>query len=179
MRDGVYVLDRPEAAIVFDAVAEEPVPSLLRDFSARVKLDLGLTDAQRMRLLAQDSDPFNRWQAAQDVALRLILDPDADRTEAFAAALGRFLDGEALADPAFAALVLALPSEGEAADAVPAEVDPDAIHRGRSDLRTVSARSCGRGSKRSTRRSCRTRVSLTAPTPPRRGAGRSATPPST
>ena len=136
VRDGVYVLNRPEAAIVFDAVAEEPVPSLLRDFSAPVKLDLGLTDAQRMRLLAQDSDPFNRWQAAQDVALRLILDPDADRTEAFAAALGRFLDGEALADPAFAALVLALPSEGEAADAVPAEVDPDAIHRGRSDLRT-------------------------------------------
>ena len=136
VRDGVYVLDRPESAIVFDAVAEEPVPSLLRDFSAPVQLDLGLTDAQRMRLLAQDSDPFNRWQAAQDVALRLILDPDADRTEAFAAALGRFLDGEALADPAFAALVLALPSEGEAADAVPAEVDPDAIHRGRSDLRT-------------------------------------------
>ncbi|MGN8092087.1 aminopeptidase N [Methylobacterium sp. 22177] len=135
VRDGVYVLDRPEAEIVFDAVAEEPVPSLLRDFSAPVRLDLALTDAERMRLLAQDSDPFNRWQAAQDVALRLILEPDADRTEAFAAALGRFLDAEALADPAFAALVLALPSEGEAADAVPADVDPDAIHRARFDLR--------------------------------------------
>ncbi|XYD10007.1 aminopeptidase N [Methylobacterium sp. NMS12] len=135
VRDGVYVLDRPEAEIVFDAVAEEPVPSLLRDFSAPVRLDLALTDAERMRLLAQDSDPFNRWQAAQDVALRLILEPDADRTEAFAAALGQFLEEEALADPAFAALVLALPSEGEAADAVPADVDPDAIHRARFDLR--------------------------------------------
>ncbi|MGH1589362.1 aminopeptidase N [Methylobacterium phyllosphaerae] len=136
VRDGVYVLDRPEAEIVFEAVAEEPVPSLLRDFSAPVKLDLALTDAQRMRLLALDGDPFNRWQAAQDVALRLILEPDADRTEAFAAALARFLDGEALADPAFAASVLAVPSEGEAADAVPADVDPDAIHRARSDLRS-------------------------------------------
>ena len=135
LRDGVFVLDRPEAEIIFDGVAEEPVPSVLRDFSAPVRLELALTDAQRMRLLAHDSDPFNRWQAAQDVALRLILDPDADRTEAFAQALGRFLDAEALADPAFAALVLALPSEGEAADAVPRGVDPDAIHRARFALR--------------------------------------------
>jgi aminopeptidase N len=135
VRDGVYVLDRAEAEIVFETVTEEPVPSLLRDFSAPVRLDVELTDAQRMRLLAQDSDPFNRWQAAQDVALRLILDPDPARADAFAEALGRFLDGEALADPAFAALVLALPSEGEAAVALSADVDPDAIHRARFALR--------------------------------------------
>ncbi|MCJ2144299.1 aminopeptidase N [Methylobacterium sp. E-066] len=135
VRDGVFVLDRAEAEIVFAQVTEEPVPSLLRDFSAPVRLDFDLTDAQRMRLLAQDSDPFNRWQAAQDVALRLILDPDPARADAFAEALGRFLDGEALSDPAFAALVLALPSEGEAADALQADVDPDAIHRARFDLR--------------------------------------------
>ncbi len=138
--NGVYVLDRPEAEIVFENVTAEPVPSLLRDFSAPVRLELALTDAQRMRLLAHDDDPFNRWQAAQDVALRLILDPDPARTHAFAEALGRFLDGEALADPAFAALVLALPSEGEAADALPSGVDPDAIHRTRSELRAQLGR---------------------------------------
>ncbi len=33
--DGVYVLDRDEAELVFENVAEEPVPSLIRDFSAR------------------------------------------------------------------------------------------------------------------------------------------------
>ncbi|MCJ2117396.1 aminopeptidase N [Methylobacterium sp. J-001] len=135
VQDEVYILDRAEAEIVFDNVTEEPVPSLLRDFSAPVRLEFELTDAQRMRLLAQDSDPFNRWQAAQDVALRLILDPDPARADAFSEALGRFLDDEALADPAFAALVLALPSEGEAADALQADVDPDAIHRARFDLR--------------------------------------------
>ncbi|MCZ3129671.1 DUF3458 domain-containing protein, partial [Acinetobacter baumannii] len=62
VRNGVYVLDRAEAEIVFEHVTEEPVPSLLRDFSAPVRLEFDLTDAQRMRLLAQDSDPFNRWQ---------------------------------------------------------------------------------------------------------------------
>ena len=136
LHDDVYVLDRSEAEIVFDAVTEEPVPSVLRDFSAPVRLDLALTDAQRMRLLAHDSDPFNRWQAAQDVALRLILDPDPGRMDAFAQALGRFLDVEALSDPAFAALVLAVPSEGEAADALPGGVDPDAIHHARFALRS-------------------------------------------
>jgi aminopeptidase N len=135
LQDGVFVLDRTEATLVVEGVTETPVPSLLRDFSAPVRLDLALSDGERLRLLARDSDPFNRWQAAQDVALRLILDPDPARADAFAEALGTFLDGEALADPAFAALVLALPTEGEAADAIPADVDPDAIHRARHALR--------------------------------------------
>lgn len=133
--DGVFVLDTREAELVFVNVAEEPVPSLMRDFSAPVRLDLALTDDQRLRLLARDSDPFNRWQAAQDVAMRLILDPDPTRADAFAAALGTFLDGKALSDPAFAALVLALPTEGEAADSLSADVDPDAIHHARHALR--------------------------------------------
>ncbi len=51
-----FVLDRPEAELVFEGLREEPVPSLLRDFSAPVRLDLPLTDAQRLRLLARDSD---------------------------------------------------------------------------------------------------------------------------
>ena len=135
VQGGVAVLDRPEATLVFEGVDEAPVPSLLRDFSAPVRLDLDLTDAQRMLLLARDRDPFNRWQAAQDVALRLILDPDEARAASFAEALGQFLDGEALDDPAFAALVLALPGEGEAADALSADVDPDAIRAGRERLR--------------------------------------------
>jgi aminopeptidase N len=135
LEDGVFVLDRPEAELVFSGLREEPVPSLLRDFSAPVRLDLALTDAQRLRLLARDSDPFNRWQAAQDVALSLILSPDPARADAFAESLGVFLDGEALSDPAFAALVLAVPTEGEAADALPGDVDPDALHTARWDLR--------------------------------------------
>ena len=138
--DGVFVLDRAEAELVFEGVAEPPVPSLLRGFSAPVRLDLDLSDAERMRLLAHDSDPFNRWQAAQDLALRLILDPDPARAAAFAEALGAFLDGEAMADPAFAAQVLALPSAGEAADALDGGVDPDAIHRARVDLRGALGR---------------------------------------
>ncbi|MET0430714.1 MAG: aminopeptidase N, partial [Microvirga sp.] len=98
---GVFVLDAETATVAFENVAEPPVPSLLRGFSAPVRLDLDLTDAERLTLLRHDTDPFNRWQAAQGIAMRLILGPAAPgAAEAFADALGAFLDGEALADPA-------------------------------------------------------------------------------
>jgi aminopeptidase N len=135
---GVFVLDAETATVAFENVAEPPVPSLLRGFSAPVRLDLDLTDAERLTLLRHDTDPFNRWQAAQGIAMRLILGPAAPgAAEAFADALGAFLDGEALADPAFAALVLALPGEGEAASEIAADIDPDAIHAARTALRAV------------------------------------------
>ena len=136
--DGVFVLDAETATVVFEGVAEAPVPSVLRGFSAPVRLELDLTDAERLVLLRHDTDPFNRWQAAQGIAMRLILEPPTPgATEAFADALGAFLDGEALTDPAFAAQVLSLPGEGEAANAITADVDPDAIHAGRTALRSA------------------------------------------
>ena len=177
--EGVYVLDRGEAELVFEGVRETPVPSLLRDFSAPVRLDLALTDAERMRLLARDGDPFNRWQAAQDIALALILDPDADRAAAFAEALGVFLDGEAMADPAFAAQVLALPSAGEAADALPGDVDPDAIHRARCDLRANLGRALRPRLERLDAALAPAAGSPYSPDAASAGAGRCATRPST
>ena len=76
----------------FVNVDAEPVPSLLRGFSAPVLLDDGLTDAQLLVLLAHDSDPFNRWEAGQ----RLALEPPAGRDRAAArrrCSTTRFVDG--------------------------------------------------------------------------------------
>lgn len=141
VRDGVFVLDRASDAVTFADVPVPPVPSLLRGFSAPVRLDMDVSDADRLTLLRHDSDPFNRWQAAQAVAMRLLVQgtrsgavPETAAT-AFRDALGAFLDAEALADPAFAALVLALPSEADVANEIGAEIDPDAIHRARHALR--------------------------------------------
>ena len=135
--DGLFVLDAGSAELVFTEVAEPPVPSLLRAFSAPVRLALRLSDAEQMVLLRHDTDPFNRWQASQSIALRLMLDGAgaSAATDAFAEALGGFLDAEALTDPAFAALVLGLPSEGDVANEMAANVDPDAIHAARTRLR--------------------------------------------
>ncbi|MGY2048771.1 aminopeptidase N [Methylobacterium sp. JK268] len=145
VRDGVFVMEGESDRLVFTEVRGEPVPSLFRGFSAPVKVAYTLGTTQWLTLLAHDSDPFNRWQAAQNLALDLLvararraapLEDDAGAEgAALAEALGRFLDGEALADPAFAALVLAIPGDQEVAQEVGSNVDPDAIHRARWTLR--------------------------------------------
>jgi hypothetical protein len=61
----------------FDGITAEPVPSLLRDFSAPVILDFAYTPEQLTLLLAHESDPFNAWEAGQRLASQLILDATA------------------------------------------------------------------------------------------------------
>lgn len=151
VKDGLFVLSEATETLTFTGVAEAPVPSLFRGFSAPVRVEMAMSDAERLILLRHDLDPFNRWQAAQNLAMRLLVErtsdgapmaddagPDAD---AFVAALGAFLDAEALADPAFAALILGLPSEGDVAGEIGNQIDPDAIHAARVTLR----RHVGRG----------------------------------
>ncbi len=93
--------------------------------------------------MQHDTDPFNRWQSAQTVATRLLVrlataaNAGLDAADELAAALDAFLDREAARDPAFAALVLTLPSEAEIAQEIGADVDPDAIHRARVETRRV------------------------------------------
>ncbi|AWN51860.1 aminopeptidase N [Methylobacterium sp. 17Sr1-1] len=153
VRDGVFVLEAAEDDLVFEDVASAPVPSLFRGFSAPVKVDHALTRDERLALLAHDSDAFNRWQAAQSLAMEVLvsraragapLESAAGPEGAgLTAALATFLDGEALADPAFAALVLTLPGEQEVAQTLAAEVDPDAIWRARQTLRVQLGRDLG------------------------------------
>ncbi len=132
---------------VFEAVATEPVPSLLRDFSAPVVLDFAYSDADLAHLLAHDSDPFNRWEAGQRFACRLILAAthtiSAGSTPvwpaSFAQAASRVL---ADVDAAFAAEALSLPGEATLAEQLDV-VDPDALHAARNGLRRFLAEHLG------------------------------------
>jgi aminopeptidase N len=65
-----FVLTEASQTLVFAGLKAAPVPSLLRGFSAPVQLDIELTDAQLLTLLAHDEDAFNRWEAGQRLALR-------------------------------------------------------------------------------------------------------------
>ncbi len=143
----VLLAQRAEQRFVFEGLASRPVPSLLRGFSAPVRLH-GLQPDQ-LRFLAQhDSDPFNRWEAIQQYAtqvmLRLVADHQQGRALAFddglAEAAAATLAG-ADADPAFAAEALLLPGEAYIADQM-AVVDPDAIHAVRHFLRQGIGRAC-------------------------------------
>ncbi|MFL5022543.1 MAG: aminopeptidase N [Microvirga sp.] len=147
---GVFLFDKPEDSITFTGVASLPVPSLFRGFSAPVKLSLDLPNEELLVLLRHDTDSFNRWQAAQSVAMRLLVylstgvevaDEDID---AFSAALCSFTDRDAQDDPAFAALVVTLPSEADVAQEIGQDVDPDAIHRARSEMRRRIGQGCAK-----------------------------------
>ncbi|WP_349370884.1 aminopeptidase N [Salinarimonas sp.] len=141
--DGVFVLDEASDSLTLENVPVRPVPSVLRGFSAPVRVSRDLGEADLLTLLRSDTDPFNRWQAAQTVAIRILtraattgaLEEPAAR--AYAAALAVFLDAEGEADPAFAALVLALPGEPDVAQDIGADVDPDAIHAARDRLKAL------------------------------------------
>ncbi|MBV8634489.1 MAG: aminopeptidase N, partial [Burkholderiaceae bacterium] len=69
----VLELRETRQSFVFIGVHEAPVPSLLRDFSAPVTLKYDYTDADLAFLMAYDSDPFNRWEAGQRLAMRRLL----------------------------------------------------------------------------------------------------------
>ena len=98
----------------FIGLAAEPVPSLLRGFSAPVILELEEDDARLAFRMAHDADPFNRWDAAQRYAERVVLAlaaaPAAGLPADFVAAFRSLLRDETLA-PAFRAQALALPAE--------------------------------------------------------------------
>ena len=129
------VLTEGQTTLKFINIDAEPVPSLLRGFSAPVELDCDYTAAQLMHLLAHDSDPFNRWEAGQQLALRTAIeligsgaDPASARplNDAHIQALRAVLRDPAL-DAAFKALVLTLPDEDYIAEQLD-EVDPQRIH---------------------------------------------------
>ncbi len=136
-----------EQTFVFTNVPVAPVPSILRDFSAPVKLNYPYSRQELAFLFAHDSDSFNRWEAGQRLATDVLLEratavragaaPEIPQVflTAFRAALN-----DQNADPALLSLALTLPGEMELAEAM-GIADPGALHEARNGLR--SALACG------------------------------------
>lgn len=141
-------LTKTEQRFDFEGFSTKPVPSMLREFSAPVKLSFDYSDEQLAFLMAHDDDSFNRWDAGQTLAERVLL----GRVEALQAsrALQRhaFLNdavakmlSQSGVDAGLLAEALSLPAEGYLAQKM-AEVDPDAIHRAREGLIRDLAEEC-------------------------------------
>ncbi len=136
------VLTEASACYTFDNIDSEPVPSLLRGFSAPVVLEDGLSAADLLILLAHDSDPFNQWEAGQRLMLQSALDAiqqnkdligQAVLSDALIEALRNVLRHPML-DAAFKDLALTLPSENYIADQLDV-VDPQRVHALRENMR--------------------------------------------
>ncbi|QGM98357.1 aminopeptidase N [Methylocystis parvus] len=147
---GLIELTDAERKITFAGVASRPVVSALRGFSAPVRLEPAPESADLEKLLACDDDPFNRWQAAQSLALRAIFarvdaakkGAQTPQAPGFIGALRTILAG-ADADPAFAAQALSLPSEIDLAREAGHDVDPDVLFSARYGLREEIGRALG------------------------------------
>jgi len=138
----LFVMRAQSESLTFVNLDEAPVPSILRGFSAPVVLDFDYTDTQLLTLLANDPDPFNRWEAGQRLALRratkAIIDSALDSSakvldDAYLDAMRKVLRHPAL-DAAFKELVLTLPSETYIAEQLEV-VDPQRIHGVREAMR--------------------------------------------
>ncbi|CAG9464309.1 unnamed protein product [Pedinophyceae sp. YPF-701] len=142
-----------EKSYTFTGVAQRPVPSLLRGFSAPVKLEVaGQTDEDLLLMMAHDTDSFNRWEAGQRLLKKLAMSLYGAAAEAGAAgdkakvratlaaaggvpesivgAVKAVLTDKAL-DGSFKAMAISIPSPSELVDAIP-EADPTLIHDVRS-----------------------------------------------
>lgn len=132
--NSVLNVTESEQTFTFDNVGERPVISLLREFSAPVKLDYPYTDEQLTFLMAHARNEFARWDAAQILLAKYIRQnvTNFQRGEPIALpapvidAFRAVLLSERL-DPALAAQVLSLPTEVEMSELFDI-IDPDAIH---------------------------------------------------
>jgi len=139
---GILSLRNSSEVFVFEGIAEPPAMSLNRNFSAPVRVVANQSGDDLRFLAAHDSDPFNRWQALQSLATRLLVDNVAAirsgaatrSDQGLLAALAAILD-EAALEPAFVSLALTLPSEADIAREIARDVDPDAIFAARNALR--------------------------------------------
>jgi len=150
MERDVVVLNKPVARFEFVNIDEDPVISINRGFSAPIKLITDLAARDLTFLAAHDADPFNRWQALQTISTRLLIDNVAALRsgrptrgdDQLMLALAAILGDTAL-EPAFVALALVPPGEGDIAREIGRDIDPDAIFRARAGLRAAIGQQLG------------------------------------
>ncbi len=143
------VLTQSSQTVSFINVDAQPVPSLLRGFSAPIILEYAYTEAELSTLLAHDTDPFSRWEAGQRLGLKIAINLIANESintkdsignttlQSYIEAMRKVLRDASL-DAAFKELVLTLPSESYIAEQLDV-VDPQRIHTVRQALRSQIA----------------------------------------
>eukprot|EP00930_Biecheleria_cincta_P056902 TRINITY_DN42918_c0_g1_i1.p1 TRINITY_DN42918_c0_g1~~TRINITY_DN42918_c0_g1_i1.p1 ORF type:complete len:1027 (+),score=170.83 TRINITY_DN42918_c0_g1_i1:366-3083(+) len=142
----VLELTEPEQTFKFEGLSSEPVPSLLRDYSAPVKLDYKYTDEDLAFIAAYDTDSFNRWEAAQSLASKAIKDRYASGqdcpcqlAEGFSLAMRQILNDQDAQDLSLLAYALTLPAESALMETMSPPIDPLRLHEARGAVRNSIA----------------------------------------
>jgi aminopeptidase N len=140
-REKLILLDDHETDVDFDDVAETPLLSINRDFSAPILLDVKRPAGELERLAEIDPNPFARYEAGQELMLRALIGGAKGQPadpEPVIAAMRSTLRSNQL-DSAFKGEALTMPTESLIGDRMEI-VDPDAIHASREALRQAVGR---------------------------------------
>jgi aminopeptidase N len=141
VKDGLLELTEPSATITFTGVQSKPVLSINRGFSAPIVLKTDASDSDLLRQMTLDADPFNRWEAAQTCARKMLVSAykgETIDTAGFAEGLRQTLENTSL-DQSFKALCLQLPGEAELAGTLARDVNAERLHTTRAKvLQSVS-----------------------------------------
>ena len=132
----MLLLDQATQTFVFEDVADEPVVSLLRDFSAPVQLNYDYQDEDLAFLLKYETNGFNRWQVTQMLVNRILLQGQGSKSspEVYLQALAQALPELAVKDAMLAARLLDIPSAQELASAISKDYDPELVKAQRDGL---------------------------------------------
>ncbi len=155
LNSDVIELTEAKKVFTFHHVKEEPVLSFNRGFSAPVVVKSNQSASDLQFLMGHDSDSFNRWEAAQVLAKKLVLKTyvalangqPLPKVSGFASALGRSLKDQSL-DNAFKAKMLQLPMVEEIVELVGKDVDSDLVVKARDSVRNAVAQKLARDLKR-------------------------------
>ncbi len=146
VENGVIHLRKRKQTLHFEGIAERPVLSINRGFSAPITMTAEQSAEDRMFLARHDSDSFSRWEALNGLYLEALMSATKtakgggapDFPTALTELAGELGEDNAL-DPAFRALLLSPPSEADVAREIGSNIDPDAIHIARNALISVIA----------------------------------------
>ncbi|WP_432480881.1 aminopeptidase N [Moraxella sp. ZY200743] len=124
-------------SFVFDGIGlsdgAKPIVSVLRNFSAPVKLNFEYSDEDLMKLVAFESEGFNRWQAIQTLVNRLLLGK-SDQVSLLTDALRTVVPKLITTDPMLTARLFDIPSEAELAMSYDKDYNPKAVKAVRDAL---------------------------------------------
>ena len=141
VKNGLIEVRKRQHTVTFTGVGARPVVSLNRGFSAPINLSIERKLPDRLFLARHDSDLYSRWQALNalftDTLKATALRRRGNKPTAFdpeLIALAGAIAGDDALEPAFRALALVLPAEGDIAREMGSNIDPDAIFQAREAL---------------------------------------------
>ncbi|WP_277559817.1 aminopeptidase N [Acinetobacter beijerinckii] len=141
VKDGVYLFDQDKAIIEFTDVTEQPVASLLRNFSAPVNLSFDYSNDDLAFLIQHETNGFNQWQATQTLLERILLEDH--QADTYIQAIKNTLPDLVNKDPLLASRLFDVPSESYLGSRIDQDYEPELVREKREAVLNRLARELG------------------------------------